>query len=658
MALTTGSHFSRIELAFLPGEEPDRIFWTEDPGGETGQVNLNPYPAVGSTQLSDLLVLQSLYTIGFTTNGGSEIIPIVRAADQSRRIVVPENLEPNGLPNPFIAGFEDRWNVRDKFRGTIVRDGGFTEDTDLDQRTISIKANLDLPNKAAPGTTFSQSLAEIGVTRIGSHGYLWFIEFDTSDEVLRSDLDELPLWLAFRGWLESIRTNGQAVGFDADSDQTYNGRQYETTIRNDAGVDKTFLFNLLSSSVGAHSPLDENGNVDYWYVVMDRDNTAPALSADAMNAHMDGLSRNITVDSTMAVVKQKLVVDQIDAIRLKSGTSTLEFISGVPVISRGTQKRVLGTGHGVQLHLDELSKNADDEYLLSTKRDYEVLSVRDHADLSDSGAENILVLAKPTEMLRYGPQNRPINIEHPLKYDRAIDVRFWDDTSAFWHRPGENVTWRWIREEDGSGRLEATDPPDRLISFGALESGVGSSLGLNEVMKITGFETGRNAYLIPNPLAPTTNPNRVDSDGFTLETIVDSAEYTLAEWEALTTQFNMNGMWSVDRGGLLDIEIIFDLFATSSASGTFVNSQAELWTKKDSGSDPLRLAIFDSGVNLGGTRNTVPIALNLRRYAAVEGQLFWHVLTAAESQSMADDKIVLSGHHRTCVLSGEILKEE
>ena len=618
------------------------------------------YPSAGASR-DTLEILQQIYASadGFMDADGNAVIPTIQGdGETTKGIQVVAELENNGIANPLIVDYQHRRFVPTQFSGVLLQDGEITKDDDLDQSTILLKAKLELPDKAAPGTTFSQSLARIHVVRIGTRGYAWTIEFDESDEQPAGDLDELPLWIAFRAWLESIRISGPVVGLNPTADSTYNSRQYQTVIQNESGVDKTFQFYLPHDGIGPQAPLDENGFVDYFYVVLERQSTSPVLSTTTMNTHMDGLSIDITVDDTMTPVKQKITVDQVAATRIQSGDTTLEIISGVPVLERGPLKRVLGTGHGVQLHLDELSTNSDGDYLLSTKRDYEVLAVRDHADLSDSGDENVLVLPKPTDMLRYGPQNRPVKLEHPLKYGRAINVRFWDNTAAFWLRPGENVDWRWVREEDGSGRLEATDPPERLISFGGLESGPGSSLQLSEVLRITDFETGRTGYLVRNPIAPTTAPNRVDIDAFTLELTADYATYTLTEWEALATQFNMIGMWTTDRRGLLDVEILFDLFSSSGASGTFPGAHVELWTKLDATSNPIRLAVADPGVTLGGTRNTIPFFLTLRRYEAIAGQLFWHVITAPDSQSMSDNTVIISGHQRTIILNGEIIKEE
>ena len=495
------------------------------------------------------------------------------------------------------------------------------------------------------------------VARTGTHGYILFLEFDESDDIHPSDLDSLYNFAAFRGWLESIRTSGAAVGFDADSDITYSGRLFQTTIEDDDGDDQDFDFRL-ELGIGAAIQLDDNDNVDYFYVIFNRVATSPDISAAAFISHLHSLTIEIDVDSTMPVVKQTLEVDQVVASTIKSGDSTLELINGVPIISRGEHKRVLGTGHGVQLHMDELPTNSDGDFLISTNRDYEILSVRDHSSLSNSGDEDVLVLQKPSDMLRYGPTNRSISIEHPLKYDRAIDIRYWDDTAAFWLRPGENVLFRWIREEDGSGRIEATNPPDRLMVLGGLEVTVGNRADLEDVLRITGFESGITAYLIRNPLEPTTSPNRVDLDGFSLEETEDYVSYTLAEWEALDTQFNMDGMWKASRNGLVDIELRFDLFSVGSATGTLSVLSLDLWTKLNAATDAELMASYDPGISLGGQRTTIPFALERRRFEAVSGQLFYFLLKTSSSPSMAIDQAVIAGHQRNCVLSGELIKEE
>ena len=448
------------------------------------------------------------------------------------------------------------------------------------------------------------------------------------------------------------------MGFDADSDITYSGRLFQTTIGDDDGDDQAFDFRL-ELGIGAAIQLDDNDNVDYFYVIFNRVATSPDISAAAFISHLHALEITIDVDSTMPVVKQTLEVDQVVASTIKSGDSTLELINGVPVISRGEHKRVLGTGHGVQKHMDELPTNSDGDFLIATDRDYEILSVRNHSSLSDEDeAENVLVLRKPSEMLRYGPTNRAINIEHPLKYDRAIDIRYWDDTAAFWLRPGENVLFRWIREEDGSGRIEATDPPDRLMVLGGLESAPGSRIDLEDVLRITEFESDITAYLIRNPLEPLTPPNRVDADGFSLEETEDYVSYTLAEWRALDTRFNMDGMWKASRNGLTDIKLRFDLFSVGSATGTLSNLSLDLWTKLNATTDAELMASYAPGISLGGQRTTIPFVLERRRFEAVAGQLFYFLLKTGASPSMAINQAVIAGHQRNCALSGELIKEE
>ena len=64
---------------------------------------------------------------------------------------------------------------------------------------------------------------------------LFSLSFDYSDGIMPDDLDSHTDMIAFATWLESIRTDGDAVGTDLGETTSYNDREY-TFAQTDGGT--------------------------------------------------------------------------------------------------------------------------------------------------------------------------------------------------------------------------------------------------------------------------------------------------------------------------------------------------------------------------------------------------------------------------------------
>ena len=107
MALTNSDRFTYIYLQWSGFEQRiASVYWQTDetpPESET----IGTADTVETGQEADLAILQEIYASseGFRNADGDSITAVV---DQLPGITNADDLEPNGFPNPLIAGFQDR----------------------------------------------------------------------------------------------------------------------------------------------------------------------------------------------------------------------------------------------------------------------------------------------------------------------------------------------------------------------------------------------------------------------------------------------------------------------------------------------------------------------------------------------------------------------
>ena len=182
----------------------------------------------------DFDVLQEIWATDdkFLDSEGNEVIPILGGFQFGDH---PRELEKHGSFNPLVADSVERWIKKVEADGwipsgkqivTINADGTAKVEDKVGNVPIEDTPTTDNTMYSLSAWTADQSGTSIAFS----------VSFDYSDGIMPDDLDDNTDMIAFATWLESIRTDGEAVGTDLGETTSYNDREY-TFAQTDGGDD-------------------------------------------------------------------------------------------------------------------------------------------------------------------------------------------------------------------------------------------------------------------------------------------------------------------------------------------------------------------------------------------------------------------------------------
>ena len=238
MAFTTSSTVSRVTLGISGTyiKDIEAVLDGDDTGTRIHIPLSTGYPASGTQARTDLEIMQTIYNSddGFQDADSNDITVFMHSIYGD----TPEDLSENNLWNPLHADGEDeydRWRdgikaaslyTTEKKDITFNTDGTVSEESRVGNVPVEDTPTSDNTMYSLSAWTADQSGTSIAFS----------VSFDYSDGIMPDDLDEHTDMIAFATWLESIRTDGDAVGTDLGETTSYNNREY-TFAQTDGGDD-------------------------------------------------------------------------------------------------------------------------------------------------------------------------------------------------------------------------------------------------------------------------------------------------------------------------------------------------------------------------------------------------------------------------------------
>ena len=235
MALAATDTFQSVTLSFDPSHGIiSSINWVKT-DGMRGYVSIRFVDGgISITNGDDFDVLQEIWATDdrFVDADDVEVIPLIGNFQFGNH---PRELEKHGAFNPFENESIERWIKK------VEADGFITSG----KRTITINSDGtakvedkvgNVPVEDTPTSDNTMySLSAWTADRSGT-SIAFSVSFDYSDGIMPDDLDDDTDMIAFATWLESIRTDGEAVGTDLGETTSYNDREY-TFAQTDGGDD-------------------------------------------------------------------------------------------------------------------------------------------------------------------------------------------------------------------------------------------------------------------------------------------------------------------------------------------------------------------------------------------------------------------------------------
>ena len=235
MALASTDTFQSITLVFngIDGIISS-INWVKTDGTSDGiQISFED-GGISITDGDDFDVLQEIWATDdrFLDSDGNEVIPNVIHFQFGDH---PRELEKHGAFNPFVADSIERWIKKVEADGFITSGKRVvTIESDGTAKVEDKVGNVPVEDTPTSDNTM-YSLSAWTADQSGT-SIAFSVTFDYSDGVMPDDLDSHTDMIAFATWLESIRTDGEAVGTDLGDVASYNNREY-TFAQTDGGDD-------------------------------------------------------------------------------------------------------------------------------------------------------------------------------------------------------------------------------------------------------------------------------------------------------------------------------------------------------------------------------------------------------------------------------------
>ena len=567
MAFTTSSTVTSVSINALEsiGILHVRATLDGDDAGEFVYVYLeNKYPASGTQQKTDIEILQTIYNSddGFQDDDGNAV-----TVSTGPTYDTPEGLSENGWWNPLHADGEDeylRW--RDSIRGRSLVTTGKKELTFNADGTVEEESRVgNVPVEDTPTTDNTMySLSAWTADRSGT-SIAFSVSFDYSDGIMPDDLDDHTDMIAFATWLESIRTDGEAVGTDLGETTSYNDREY-TFAQTDGGDD--IVLDNARVILAQHT---DDVMFRIW-IYLERDSGAAINTAD-VRAFL--ATTEVSVPVTEGIHKPPFGSPDIPTHGEKivfPNEQEIGIINGSPyarVRVRGELRRKeINSAVGVTVNYSDLEDVAG----ASGTKWIPPVSVADTihftADEASGGR-----LRYPTPPNLVGDEGTHVIHRFHNKHNLlSFEIQDWDGNVFTRVMSRQFAEFQMTLEEGGDGELIKRHlPRRRLVRVGSDVGDLTDSLGLRDAANSVRYRLFS---------APTT-PTYIDFDGFTIpnQTTVPSGRQEFEDFTAYT----FKDLFTVDWDGELEIRFAASLELTS---GVATPNDSGLALMRQRGTDP------------------------------------------------------------------------
>ena len=588
MALVNTDTFRSVTLNFNNSYGIiSSINWTLTDGTDGGiQISFDDGGLVVSDG-DDLDVLQQIWATDdrFVDADDVEVIPLIGQFQFGDH---PRELEKHGYFNPLEEASIERWIKKVEADGFITSGKRvITIESDGTAKVEDKVGNVPVEDTPTSDNTM-YSLSAWTADRSGT-SIAFSVSFDYSDGIMPDDLDDHTDMVAFSKWLESIRTDGEAVGTDLGETTSYNDREY-TFAQTDGGDD--IVVDNARVILAQHT---DDVMFRIW-IYLERDSGA-AINTSDVRAFL--ATTEVSVPVTEGIHKPPFGSVEIPTHGEKMvfpNEQEIGIINGSPyarVRVRGELRRKeINSAVGVTRNYSQLEDVAG----ASGTKWIPPVSIADTihftADEASGGR-----LRYPTPPNLVGDEGT--HVIHRFHNKHALlsfIIQDWDGNQFSRVTSRQFAEFQMTLEEGGDGELIKRHlPRRRLVRVGSDVGDLTDSLGLRDAANSVRYRLFS---------APTT-PTYIDSDGFTIpnQTTVPSGRQEFEDFTAYT----FKDLFTVDWDGELEIRFAASLELTS-GNATPNDSGLALMRQRGTDAPDILLETQQSGQAIADGVRTYSIA--------------------------------------------------
>ena len=587
MALVNTDRFTRIGLTYSENSlHIHRINWYKTDGTD-GIIGISFVDGgIVVANADDLDILQEIWATDdrFQDADDVEVIPAVVNFPFGDH---PRELEKHGTFNPLEDASIERWIKKVEADGFITT--GKRVVTIESDGTAKVEDKVgNIPTEDTPTSENTMySLSAWTADRSGT-SIAFSVSFDYSDGIMPDDLDDHTDMIAFATWLESIRTDGEAVGTDLGETTSYNDREY--TFQTDGGDD--IVVDNARVILAQHT---DDVMFRIW-IYLERDSGAAINTAD-VRAFL--ATTEVSVPTTEGIHKPPFGSPDIPTHGEKivfPNEQEIGIINGSPyarVRVRGELRRKeINSAVGVTRNYSQLEDVAG----ASGTKWIPPVSIADTihftADEASGGR-----LRYPTPPNLVGDEGT--HVIHRFHNKHALlsfIIQDWDGNQFSRVTSRQFAEFQMTLEEGGDGELIKRHlPRRRLVRVGSDVGDLTDSLTLQD---------SNNSVRYRLFSAPTT-PTYIDSDGFTIpnQTTVPGSTQNFNTFTAYT----FKDLFTVDWDGELEIRFSASMELTS-GNATPNDSGLALMRQRGTDAPDILLETQQSGQAIADGVRTYSIA--------------------------------------------------
>ena len=544
MALANTDTFTRIVLLYSEtSKHIYNVYWekTDDTNERIGISFVDGGIVVSHPD--DLDILQEIWATDdkFRDADDVEVIPTVNRFPFGDH---PRELEKHGTFNPLENASIERWIKK------VEADGFITSG----KRTITIESDgtakvedkvgsvpvVDTPTSDNTMYSLARWTADQSGTSIA-----FSVSFDYEDGTMPDDLDTHTDMIAFATWLESIRTDGDAVGTDLGETTSYNNREY-TFAQTDGGDD------IVVDSARVILAQHTDGVMFRIWIYLERDSGAAINTAD-VRAFL--ATTEVSVPVTEGIHKPPF-----GSVEIPTHAAEIAFpnqqrfgiINGSPyartrVLGKLRRKEV-NSAVGVTVNYSDLEDVAG----ASGTKWIPPVSIADTIHFTaDEAAGGRLRYPSPPNLVG----DEGTHVIHRFHNKHALlsfIIQDWDGNQFSRVTTRQFAEFQMTLEEGGDGELIKRHlPRRRLVRVGSNVGDLTDSLTLQD----SGNSVRYRLFSAP------TTPTYIDSDGFTIpnQTTVPGTTQNFNTFTAYT----FKDLSQVDWDGELEIRFAASMELTS-----------------------------------------------------------------------------------------------
>ena len=599
--IQTTDTFQFVDIFFVNGNLK-RIQATLTDGTEYRlSLGVGRYPAAGSDDLQSIQNLQTIYAgDGFKDDMDNDVD--VRLLGPPISAITIDNIEEQGLYNPFKAGSREGWLMIRSFWKQFIQGGLDIEEGDDTRTELRHKIGIVPVRGQPPGQTYNYSMRNWVFVQENSSRFKATIYFSEAENLdTEEDVNNHPEIKVMLAWLNDIRsTSASPVGDDIFENGDLSGRNFTEG--------NTVDFQYRTTGKSLHNSLYTSISIGF------QRNTFSALSAIDIE-QLTSLMSARTYPLVSSEIELSPVIGAFDAVLrlmgLEFNGATVNWIDNSFQVQGNnpyTNRNFilpLASSYAMAVEFNDLDPF---QIGMSAKRfpthnQFNVIHVTGTAD-----TVNVIRLEGPEAYIESTGVTRFFRI-HNVSQGR-LDVQNADGDRIFSVFPGEVSLIYLTITDDGDYEIHVSLESRKII----INQGAVGSVG--DMPKFNDSVNGLVHSLFPN-----VSPDFTSTDQFRRGTdaAITGGPYTFPG-NLGTVDFPRS--FVVNRTGQGFLAIYVGMNIDEGSSGVLRGSRINLWRLSSGSSVPL--LIESSGIkNVSGSEDFAPYLIFLARTFNEGDRYFW-----------------------------------